>query len=184
MTTASPQASATETRKCLGGCGRTLRSAEAVTRGYGSRCWAKVRKAARTTDLSAWTETQVEEAEQAIADGAVVPSTRGGVFYVVSSDGTEVYRTARHGCTCRNGLLTRPSRPCWHRCAVVIVTAAEAPTVSLPSAPIALPGRPPVAADTLSVLADGLSAGGDILPVLTDIWAELERMGATGVYAL
>jgi hypothetical protein len=66
----------TETRKCLGGCGYTLRSAKAVARGYGSRCWAKVRKAAQDADLSAWTPSQVEESRRAIEDGAVVLSTR------------------------------------------------------------------------------------------------------------
>ena len=131
----------TETRKCLGGCGRTLRSAEAVARGYGSGCWRKIRKAAKTADLSAWTPSQVEEARQAIEDGAVVPSTRPGVFHVVSSDGSEVYRTHRDGCSCQNGMQTRPPRPCWHRCAVAIVTAAPRPV--LPArAPIALPPVP------------------------------------------
>lgn len=149
----------TETRKCLGGCGYTLRSAKAVARGYGARCWAKIRKAATTADLSAWTPAQIEEAQQTIEDGAVVPSTRKGVFHVVSSDGTEVYRTAEHGCTCSNGLLTRPSRPCWHRCAVVIVLAAsaQAPRPALAHVPVALPATAAAPAD---------------------IWAELEALGA------
>jgi hypothetical protein len=159
MTTASPQAPAIETRKCLGGCGRTLRSAEAVARGYGSRCWAKVRKAARTADLSAWTPSQVEEAEQAIEDGAVVPSTREGVFHVVSVDGSEVHRTAEHGCNCTSGLKTRQPRPCWHRCAVAIVlaTSAPAPRPVLAPAPIAVPA-PAAAPD--------------------DVWTALEAAGA------
>lgn len=174
---------AAETPRCLG-CRRPIRSAESIANGYGAGCRAKMRTAAKTADLSAWTPSQIEEARQAIEDGAVVPSTREGVFHVVSTDGSEVHMTHRGGCNCTNGLQNRPPRPCWHRCAVVIVTATQAPAASLPSAPIALPGRPAIAADTLSVLADGLSAGGDILPVLTDIWGELERMGATGVYAL
>ena len=178
MTTASPQVPATETRNCLR-CGRKLRSAEAVARSYGAGCWAKVRKAERTADLSAWTPSQVEEARQAIEDGAVVPSTREGVFHVVSSDGTEVYRTHHNGCVCTNGLKTRQPRPCWHRCAVAIMTASQAPAAGLPTAPVALPcGTAPVAADVLSVLTDKLSAGGDILPVLTDVWTALESMGA------
>ncbi|HEY1819664.1 MAG TPA: hypothetical protein VGG83_07030 [Trebonia sp.] len=168
----------TETRKCLGGCGYTLRSAKAVARGYGARCWAKIRKAQRTADLSAWTPSQIAEAEQAIEDGAVVPSTREGVYHVVSTDGTDVHLVHRDGCNCENGLKTRQPRPCYHRCAIAIVTASATPSASLPSAPVALPGRPPVAADTLSVLAEELSAGGDILPVLTDVWTVLESMGA------
>ena len=113
----------TQTRKCLGGCGYTLTSARAVARGYGSRCWAKIRKAAKTADLSAWTPAQVAEALQAIDDGAVVPSNREGVFHVVSTDGSEVHLTAEHGCNCTNGLQNKPPRPCWHRCGVAIVKA-------------------------------------------------------------
>lgn len=138
----------TKARKCLGGCGRTLRSAEAVARGYGSGCWAKLRKAARTADLSAWTESQIEDARQAIEDGAVVPSTREGVYHVVSVDGTEVHLTHRNGCNCVNGLKTLPPRPCWHRCAVAIVLAASAPEpcpVPAP-APVAVPAPAPAIA--------------------------------------
>lgn len=131
----------TQTRKCLGGCGRTLRSAEAVSRGYGSGCWRKIRRAARAADLSAWTGSQAADARQALEDGAVVPSTREGVYHVVSSDGSEVYRTHANGCSCTNGLQTRPSRPCWHRAAVAIVTAVPAPAVPA-RAPIALPPVP------------------------------------------
>ena len=167
-----------ETRNCLR-CGRKLRSAEAVARGYGEGCWRKVRKAAAEVDLSAWTESQIEDARQAIEDGAVVPSTREGVFHVVSSDGEEVHRTHRNGCNCENGLKTRQPRPCYHRCAVAIMTASQSPAAGLPTAPVALPcGTTPVAADVLSVLTDKLSAGGDILPVLTDVWTALEAMGA------
>ena len=127
----------TETRKCLGGCGRTLRSAKAVARGYGSRCWAKIREAAKQVDLSAWTPQQVEDARQAIEDGAVVPSARKGVFHVVSSDGSEVHLTHRNGCNCVSGLKTRQPRPCYHRAAAVIVLAASAPAVpaSAPASP-------------------------------------------------
>jgi len=124
----------TETRKCLGGCGRTLRSAEAVARGYGSRCWAKIRKAAKQADLSAWTPQQVEQARELIEDGGVVPSTRPDVFHTVSTDGTEVHRTAEHGCNCTNGLKTHQPRPCFHRCAVAIVLASQAS-----AAPVARP---------------------------------------------
>jgi hypothetical protein len=153
---------ATEIRKCLGGCGRTLRSTEAVARGYGSGCWAKIRKAAKVADLSAWTPSQITEAEQAIEDGAVVPSTREGVFHVVSADGSEVHRTAEHGCNCTAGLKTHHPRPCWHRCAVAMVLAASAPAAPAAvttSAPIALPAPAPVSAPD-------------------DVWAALEAVGA------
>jgi hypothetical protein len=139
-----------ETRDCLR-CGRKLRTADAVARGYGVGCWAKVRAAAKTVDLSAWTPSQIAEAEQAIEDGAIVPSNREGVFHVVSTDGTEVHRTAEHGCNCTNGLKTHQPRPCYHRCAVAIVMAASAPAAVKPTAPA------PLAA-------------------LGDIWAELDRL--------
>jgi hypothetical protein len=153
-------ATVAETRKCLGGCGRTLRSAEAVARGYGSRCWSKIRKAERTADLSAWTASQVEEARQAIEDGAVVPSTREGVFHVVSSDGSEVYRTHRNGCTCTNGRKTSQPRPCWHRCAVALVSPAPAPVA---------PARPRLAITAVPAPAPA--------PV-DEIWERLEALGA------
>jgi hypothetical protein len=149
----------TETRKCLGGCGRTLRSAKAVARGYGSGCWAKVRAAAKTADLSAWTSSQIAEAEQAIEDGAVVPSNRAGVFHVVSSDGTEVHLVHRHGCNCVAGLKTLPPRPCWHRCAVAIVmaTSAPAPRPALAPAPVTALAPAPATAPA-------------------DFWAEMDRL--------
>jgi hypothetical protein len=143
-----------ETRRCLG-CRRPIRSAEALATGYGAGCRAKIRKAAKTADLSAWTPAQVEDAQQAIEDGAVVPSTREGVFHVVSSDGTEVHLVARGGCNCTSGLKTRPTRPCYHRCAVAIVlaTSAPAPRPALAPVPVAVPAAAP-----------------------RDIWAELDRL--------
>ncbi len=171
-----------ETRNCLR-CGRELRSVAALARGYGEGCWRKVRAAERTADLSAWTPAQIAEAEQAIEDGAVVPSTREGVYHVVSVDGSEVHLVHRDGCSCTAGLKTHHPRPCWHRCAVAIITVSTVPAEPAPAAvkpsPIALPGdTAPVAADVLSALADELSAGGDILPALTGVWAALEAVGA------
>jgi hypothetical protein len=152
----TPAVPAAETRQCLR-CGRKLRSAEAVARGYGAGCWAKVRKAERTVDLSAWTESQVEDARQAIEDGAVVPSTREGVFHVVSVDGSEVHRTHRDCCNCTAGLKTYQPRPCWHRCAIAIVLASQ--SSAKPLAPAAAPALAPV-----------------FLPAPADIWAEIERL--------
>ena len=106
-----------EPARCLG-CRRVVRSAGSIATGYGRACRAKMRHTVRTADLSAWTAAQIEDAQLAVTDGAIVPGTREGVFHVVSSDGAEVYRTHRHGCTCANGMLARPARPCWHRAAV------------------------------------------------------------------
>lgn len=144
-----------ETARCLG-CRRPIRSAEALATGYGAGCRAKMRKAAKTADLSAWTPSQIEEAKQAIEDGAVVPSNRDGVFHVVSADGSEVHLTAEHGCNCANGLRTLPPRPCFHRCAVAIVLAATGTAAPAPApAVIALPAPAP-SSDA--------------------IWAELDRL--------
>ena len=114
----------TETHHCLG-CGRKITSPESIAAQRGKGCRAKIRKAARTADLSAWKPEQLDDAREAIEDGAVVPTSRPDVFNVVSSDGTEVYLTHPKGCNCRNGLSTRPPRPCWHRAAVAIVTATQ-----------------------------------------------------------
>lgn len=119
-----------ETR-CLR-CGRKIMAGS-----YGPTCLRKIRAAAQTADLSAWTPAQVEAAIELIADGGVVPSTREGVFHTVSTDGTEIHRTHPHGCNCTNGLQTRPPRPCLHRCAVVIVLASQAPVI-LAGAPLTL----------------------------------------------
>ena len=151
--------------RCLR-CNRPLKSARSRARRYGDGCWAKVRAAASTVDLSAWTASQVEDARLAIEDGAVVPSTRPDVFHVVSSDGTEVYRTHRNGCVCTNGLKTLPPRPCWHRCAVTIMIATHAPASrpALTPAPVVVPAPAP-APQTIPA---------------RDIWAELEALGAIG----
>jgi hypothetical protein len=149
----------TETKhRCLG-CRRPIRSAASIATGYGAGCRAKFRKTARTADLSAWTAQQIADARQAIEDGAVVPSTREGVFHVVSSDGAEVHMTHANGCNCENGLQTRPLRPCYHRCAVAIVLAPSASAIVRPVTPAPLPALEPVQSDD-------------------DIWARLEAMDA------
>lgn len=144
-----------EPRRCLG-CRHVIRSAESLATGYGAGCRAKMRQAAKSADLSAWTESQVADARQAIEDGAVVPSSREGVYHVVSSDGSEVHLTHANGCNCENGLKTRPSRPCYHRCAVAIVLAASAPaTVSAAeAAPVPLPAVPAPAPAERDLLAE------------------------------
>lgn len=144
---------AAETPRCLD-CRRPIRSAESLATGRGAGCRAKIRKAARQADLSAWTPQQVEDARQAIEDGAVIPSTRKGVFHVVSSDGTEVHLVHRAGCNCTSGLKTLPTRPCFHRCAIAIVLASQAPAAEVTApAQVAVPMAAP-----------------------RDIWAELDRL--------
>jgi hypothetical protein len=152
----------TDPARCLD-CRRPIRAAESLATGRGAGCRAKLRKAAKVADLSAWTPSQIEDARQALEDGAAVPSNRGGVFNVVSSDGTEVHLVARDGCNCVSGLKNRPPRPCWHRCVVAIVIASQAP------APAEVPALAPAA-----LLA---------APASVDIWTELEALGAIGASA-
>lgn len=156
----------TETvHRCLRpGCGRKLSSPESIARGMGRTCARKVREAEAEADLSAWTDRQVEEARQALEDGAVVTSTRQGVYHVVAVDGSEVHLTHRDGCNCAGGLQSRPPRPCWHRCAVAMLEAASAPAPALVPAPAALVALPPAPVPAPAY----------------DVWAALEAAGATG----
>jgi hypothetical protein len=105
---------------CLS-CGRTLRSADSIKQGRGPKCRAKLRAAERTADLTGWKAEQIDKAREAIEDGAVL-RLRGRVFLVVSTDGTEVYRTAASGqCNCPAGLK---GRTCFHTAAARIALAA------------------------------------------------------------
>lgn len=140
--------------RCLApNCGRKLTDPKSVALGYGPKCAAKVRAAAKTADLSAWTPAQVEQARELIEDGGVVPSSREGVFHTVSADGTETHLTHPAACNCTSGLKTHQPRPCYHRCAVVIVLATQAPAAPAP-APVTVPAPAP--------------AG--------DLWAEMDRL--------
>ena len=114
----------TETEhRCLS-CGRRITSAESIAVGRGSGCRAKIRRAQREADLSAWTSRQVEQARELIEDGGLVPSGREGVFFAVSTDGSEVYRCAAEFCECPAG---QKGTHCYHVAAVVITLAASAP---------------------------------------------------------
>lgn len=99
-------------------CGRTLRTAKSQALGYGAKCAAKVRNAA--VDLSDYKPHQVASARELIEDGAIVP-LRSVIFIAVSTDGTETYRTAPTGCTCKAGL--KGSR-CYHQLAARMLLAA------------------------------------------------------------
>ena len=58
------------TAKCI--CGRTLRAAKSVARGYGPRCWAKIQEAAKVVDLAAYKANQVAKAAELIELRAIV----------------------------------------------------------------------------------------------------------------
>ena len=108
---------------CLG-CGRKITSPESIAAGRGKGCRAKIRKAAKTADLSAWTESQIEDAREAIEDGGVVPTAKPGVFRTVSTRGDAVYLTSASWCACP------AKKPCYHQAGVAIVLAANVPAVS------------------------------------------------------
>jgi hypothetical protein len=113
--------------RCLG-CGRKISSPESLAVMRGSGCRAKLRKAAQVADLSAWTPAQVEKARELIEDGGIVRAgQRPDVFRAVSEDGSEVHVTTPKGCNCDAGRGETAKRPCYHRCAAVIVLIADGP---------------------------------------------------------
>ncbi|MFL1903094.1 DUF6011 domain-containing protein [Streptomyces tauricus] len=99
-------------------CGRVLRTAKSQALGYGPKCAAKVRNA--PVDLTDYKPHQIASARELIEDGAIVP-LRGIVFLAVSTDGTEIHRTAPTGCNCKAGL--KGSR-CYHALAARLLLAA------------------------------------------------------------
>lgn len=105
-----------EQNRCMR-CGRKL----TVSTGYGPKCQARIRAAAKAAELAEWTERQLEDAQELLEDGGVVPTSRPGVFRTVSTDGTEFHLTHAAACNCQAGLR---SVRCYHRAAVALVLAA------------------------------------------------------------
>ncbi len=107
----------TEQARCLH-CHRVLTSAKSIALGYGPRCARKIRNAA--VDLTDYKPHQITSARELIEDGAIIP-LRNLVFLAVSTDGTEIHRTAPTGCNCKAGLKgTR----CYHVLAARLLLAA------------------------------------------------------------
>jgi hypothetical protein len=131
MTTGTDTSTGAVHRCLRPGCGRKLTSPESIARGAGRACARKMRLAAESADLSAWTPRQVEQARELIEDGGLVPAAQEGVFLAVSTDGTEVYRCGAGFCGCPAG---QKATHCYHVCAVTIALAA-----SPPAAPIVQP---------------------------------------------
>ncbi len=113
MTQGSP------TAKCAR-CGRTLASAKSVAASYGRTCKAKLAAAPNAAELADFKPAQVESARELIEDAAIV-QIRPNVWRSVSTDGTELYLTARSNCNCPAGLR---ERRCYHTAAVRILAAA------------------------------------------------------------
>lgn len=92
------------------GAGMGPRSAAA---GLGPGCRARIRAAALSEALRAYTAEQISKALELIAGKGIVVSGVAGVFRTVSSDGTAYYLTAASGqCNCRAGLNGRRCRDC------------------------------------------------------------------------
>lgn len=117
--TSTHQAATTHETRCLK-CHRLLRCPSPD--GYGPKCRAKLRRAARNTELTQYKETLLAKAVELIEQGGLVPLRKNRVFTVSSSDGTTTYKAARQGCTCPAGIKGR--YVCYHRIAAHIVSLA------------------------------------------------------------
>lgn len=96
-------------------CGRGLTDPRSIARGYGPKCFARMRAVAATHKPEA-----LRKALELIADGGMVSVHGGRAFIVVSSSGTDTYRTAPTGCTCTAG---RFGRTCYHQVAAKLIVA-------------------------------------------------------------
>ncbi|GAA4626969.1 hypothetical protein GCM10023196_037350 [Actinoallomurus vinaceus] len=110
---------ATRCRKC----GRPLRNAKSIARGYGPTCKARIVAAAKTTDLSDYTPAQIDRAIEVIEMDAAIPTGRPNVLRIVSGDGSTSYLTTDQACNCPAGLR---QRRCYHRATATILNAARA----------------------------------------------------------
>ncbi|MCK9929344.1 DUF6011 domain-containing protein [Frankia sp. Mgl5] len=109
---------ATTAHTTCGRCGRALRTAESVARGFGPTC---ARKAAIEATHSA---TQVADAVELVELGGVIPLRGRRVWLTVGHRG-EVYRTAVTGqCNCPAGLV---GRRCYHAAAVALRVGGRRP---------------------------------------------------------
>jgi len=112
------------TAKCLR-CGRTLRAASSVARGYGRGCRAIIRAAAIAAAVKGFAQRQVDAALELISDGGLVATSRPGVFRAVSSKGDGSYLTHPATCSCAAAKRGKAT-PCYHSLAAKIVLAGKA----------------------------------------------------------
>lgn len=77
-----------------------------------------------TADLDGFKPQQVDKARELIEQGAILPTSRQGLYTAVSSDGTTTYLVHASGCTCPAG--QRGKYLCYHRTSVAILSAAAA----------------------------------------------------------
>lgn len=71
-------------------------------------------------DTADYKAHQITSARELIEDGAIIP-LRSVVFLVVSTDGTEIHRTAPTSCNCKAGLK---GARCYHVLAARMLLAA------------------------------------------------------------
>ncbi|MET8864713.1 helix-turn-helix domain-containing protein [Nonomuraea sp. NPDC004580] len=77
-----------------------------------------------TADLDDFKPNQVDKARELIEQGAILPTSRKGMYSAVSSDGTTHYLVHASGCTCPAG--QRGKHQCYHRAAVALLAAVPA----------------------------------------------------------
>jgi hypothetical protein len=107
-------------------CKRTLRAASSIARRIGRHCRALA--AAEVAAQADITPEQAEKALQLINDGGLVPLGRAGVYQAVPSSGTGTYWVSVNVCSCPAG-QRRPGAKCYHRAAVIALTARPAVAV-------------------------------------------------------
>ena len=73
-------------------------------------------------DLTEYKPAQVDKAREAIEQGAILATSRPGIYTAVSSDGTVTYLVHRAACSCPAG---QKSRACYHRAGVSLLEAAK-----------------------------------------------------------
>jgi excisionase family DNA binding protein len=76
-----------------------------------------------TVDITDWKPAQLDKAREAIAERAILPTSRPGLYTAVSSDGSTTYLVHACGCTCPAG--QRGRYQCYHRAAVVLLQSAR-----------------------------------------------------------
>lgn len=111
------------TPNTCGRCGRVLRSARSIKRGYGPTCMVKRVQPFEIVDVVAnYTASQVEKAKELVElNGIVRLYPNRPWFAVVSTKGDHVYRTSPKGCTCPAGMHYRD---CYHRLGAKVLLAS------------------------------------------------------------
>jgi hypothetical protein len=74
-------------------------------------------------NLDDWKPAQIERAREAIEQRAILPTSRPGIYTMVSSNGSTTYLVHKANCTCP---ASRHGRSCYHRCTATILNATRA----------------------------------------------------------